>query len=189
MITRKSAICQMFILLVSSLIFLYSCFKARSSKVKSAYIYRDLISEISAMIVPQTDTPGAREAGVGIYIINVVESCLSDTDKRTVLLGLNDLEEYSYNKYSASFIKCSQEQKTMILKHFQKKGQFDNAFLNKVKKKLLGPDFFELIKTLTVNGYCSSKIGATQGLAYEHIPVKYIACTPLLPNQRSWATA
>lgn len=85
MITRKSAICQMFILLVSSLIFLYSCFKARSSKVKNAYIYRDLISEISAMIVPQTDTPGAREAGVGIYIINIVESCLSDVRLQTNL--------------------------------------------------------------------------------------------------------
>lgn len=189
MITRRGAIFKMFMLLVSSSIFLNSCFKTRRGKNGNVDVYRDLISEVSEVIIPQTDTPGAKEAGVSAYIIRVIESCLSDRDKKTILSGLNDVEEYSRNKYSLAFTACSEENKIAVLDHFQNRGSFDNAFLNKVKNRLLGPSFFELIKSITVKGYCTSQIGATQGLAYEHIPISYVACTPLFPNQRSWATA
>jgi hypothetical protein len=60
--------------------------------------------------------------------------------------------------------------------------------LNKINKKLFGESFFFKLKELTIEGYCLSQPGATIGLAYDYIPGKYEGCTPLKPNQKSWAT-
>ncbi|MCH5720423.1 gluconate 2-dehydrogenase subunit 3 family protein [Niabella hibiscisoli] len=60
--------------------------------------------------------------------------------------------------------------------------------LNKVKTKLIGRSFISLLKDMTAIGYCTSELGATKGLAYEAVPVKFIACMPLIQGQKSWAT-
>lgn len=188
MINRKQAIFQITALLVSSMIPLSSCFK-NTKILKVDAKKRILISRIAETIIPKTDTPGANEAGVVTYIVNIIENCLSNRDRTTVLVGLDDVEEYAMRKYSSLFNGCKKKEKIAIIGHFQNKGTFDNAFLNKVRNKLVGPSFFELIKDLSVKAYCTSQTGASQGLAYEHIPVSYQGCVPLLASQRSWATA
>jgi hypothetical protein len=49
--------------------------------------------------------------------------------------------------------------------------------------------FFALLKELTVLGYCTSELGATQGLAYLAVPGEYRGCVGLRPGQKSWATS
>jgi|SRR5690606_31875051 len=149
---------------------------------------KNVLDEISEIIIPKTETPGAKEAGVSMYIISIFEFCLTPRDKKTLLYGFNNLEEHCQKQYSSSFVNCSQDRKIAALGSFQDQGAYKNAFVNKVRNRLLGKRFFELIKDLTVEGYCSSKLGATCGLAYDHIPGNYIACAPLSPNQRGWAT-
>lgn len=188
--TRKNAIGILVSIFITILIAGYTFFRFRSKRtIRNVRYYQDIISEVAETIIPQTDTPGAKRAGVNVYIINVIESCLSVRDQKTILGGLEDVEEYCLKRYSLPFIKCTPEKKISTLEHFRQKGVFENVFLNKVKNKLLGSSFFELIKDLTVTGYCMSEIGAIQGLAYDHTPVTYNACVPLLPDQHSWATA
>lgn len=161
----------------------------KKRKLNNPIIYSGIISEISETIIPATETPGAKDANISKSIIDMIELCLSDHDRRTVLMGLDDTERYAQKVYSSSFGRCTNVEKNAIVNHFQNKGTFDSTFLNKVKNKLLGPSFFSLIKELTIRAYCTSQIGALHGLAYEHIPVSYIGCVPLVSNQRSWATA
>lgn len=188
--TRKNAIAILVSVFIATLIAGYTFFRFRPKRtIRNVRYYQDIISEVAETIIPQTDTPGAKQAGVNAYIINMIESCLSVRDQKTILRGLEDVEEYCRRKYSLPFMECTPEKKISTLEHFRQKGVFENVFLNKIKNKLFGYSFFELIKDLTVTGYCMSKIGAVQGLAYDHIPVTYIACVPLLPDQHSWATA
>ena len=49
------------------------------------------------------------------------------------------------------------------------------------------PYFFRLIKELTVLGYFTSEIGATQSLSHISIPGKYEGCIPLKKDQKSWS--
>jgi hypothetical protein len=44
-----------------------------------------------------------------------------------------------------------------------------------------------MMKGLTVTGYFTSEIGATQALEYLPIPGKFEACIPLKPGQKAWA--
>ena len=47
--------------------------------------------------------------------------------------------------------------------------------------------FFREMKALTVTGFCTSEIGATQVLEYLPIPGKFEGDVPLQPGQKAWA--
>jgi hypothetical protein len=47
--------------------------------------------------------------------------------------------------------------------------------------------FVQTLKGLTVLGYGSSQIGATQALADDQSPGRYRGCIDLAPGQRTWA--
>src|SRR5690554_1988069 len=147
--TRKQAVISLIgscgVLLLGLFHFkFYFYSKARQLKILSDY--KELISEISEIIIPRTNTPGSKDAKIVDYIIRVVKNCVPERDQITLISGLENLEEYSYSKFSLSFLKCSREEQEIILQYFESKGSSLNPFFNKVKRKLLGPSFFEIIK-------------------------------------------
>lgn len=149
---------------------------------------RELIAEIAELIIPETDTPGAKTAGVDRYIIDVLINCNSVKQQNKFYSGLEELEAYALNTYRKEFMHCSSDQKQVVLQYIADHAEYSNRILNKINNKFFGQSFFVKMKSLTVEGYCSSRLGATQGLAYDYIPATFEACTPLEKNQKSWAT-
>lgn len=147
-----------------------------------------VIAELAEMIIPRTDTPGAKDANVHTYIIEVILNCSPVRQQHKFFYGLTDLEKYAQDEYGKDFLRCSEAQKQLILEHSSKNADYSNRILNKINNKIFGQSFFSKLKALTVEGYCHSMAGATQGLAYDYIPGKFEACIPLKPNQKSWAT-
>jgi len=150
--------------------------------------HKELIGALADTIIPTTDSPGAGEAGTGEFIIKMIRDCTERKAQNNFISGLNDLAEYTQSNYKKTFVQCSSSERNAILAHFEMAGQRDRGVLGKVEKKFLGSSFFEILKKYTVIGYCTSKIGATQALAYDFIPGKYIGSVPLAPNQKAWAT-
>lgn len=148
--------------------------------------YYNLISELVDVIIPPTDTPGAKEALVQDYIVDFMEDCASSKEYNNFINGLIDLQEDCEVKYGNSFEKCSSEQKVEILKSFE--SGMSNGIISKINNKIKGRSFYNILRTLTVEGYCTSSIGATQHLAYRPVPGKYKAITELGANQKAWAT-
>lgn len=149
--------------------------------------YMELISELVDVIIPTTDTPGAKTANVQQYIVNYMEDCASHKEYNNFINGLNELQEECLNTYNSSFETCSMQQKVELIAHLDR--NFDpSGILTKIDTKLRGRSFYNILKTLTIEGYCTSKIGATQHLAYVSIPANYEAITELQPNQKAWAT-
>lgn len=149
---------------------------------------RNIIAELAELIIPATDTPGAKAAGVHDYIINVLVNCNSVKQQRIFFSGIEDLEDYTIKKYNQSFLHAAFIDKYAVLEHFANHAGYSFRILNKINNKLLGEPFYTKLRNLTVEGYCQSQLGATQGLAYDHIPGKYEACIPIKHNQKSWAT-
>jgi len=166
-----------------------SFFNLKRKKVQMpSASFEQIMAEIAEVIIPRTDTPGGKVSHVVQHICIMIEFCISGRDKKMVIVGLNNVDEYSIYKYSVPFINCSDAQKISIVAYFQNKGVFKLPILNDIKRKLVGSSFFEIIKELTVNAYCFSEIGATLGMAYEHVPGLYLGCTSLEPGQHCWAT-
>lgn len=149
---------------------------------------KTLLAELAEVIIPKTDTPGAKDAKVEDFIIGMIKYCTDPRAQHNFLNGLADLEQYALKNYSRDFEVCTAKEKIAILTYYEDKTVYKSNFVNKVNNKFFGVPFFVKLKQLTVEGYCTSRIGAEQGLAYDYIPVRYEACIPLTKNQRSWAT-
>jgi hypothetical protein len=149
---------------------------------------RSIIAELAEIIIPRTDTPGAKDAGVADYVINVMNNCAGDKEKNKFLSGIHEIENYATDKFGKDFLKCSLKEKSHALKYMAEHARYSISILNTINDKYLGTPFYPEFKRLVVEGYCLSKPGATQALAYDYIPGSYKACIPLKPHQKSWAT-
>ena len=147
-----------------------------------------LIAEIAELIIPRTNTPGAKDAKVEDFIINIIEFCSDKTTQKNFLEGLAKLESHALNNYHRDFLQCDHSEKIQILNYLENGAKYNFDILNKVSNKVLGKPFIIKFKELAVEGYCTSQLGATQGLAYDYLPVNFEACIPIQRNQRAWAT-
>jgi hypothetical protein len=150
---------------------------------------KSLVSEISEIIIPKTDTPGAKDAMVGDFIEMMLKDCYAAKDQDRFAEGLKELAE-------KNFLKASPAEQTTILTDMEKNAKEEIAKAGEEKKKYTeagkeytdaGVPFFRLIKELTLLGYFSSEEGATKALEYVPVPGRYDGCIDLTPGQKAWA--
>lgn len=174
---------------VGSILFLspISC-DVKSDEITDTEINR-LIATIADSILPETSTPGALSAGVPAYIMEILQNFFDEKHKQAFLHGLREIQRFARSNYQLAFDDCSKDVKHAILEHFESGANYRFHILNKIRDRLFGPPFINVFKQLTVTGYCTSQIGACEGLAYDAIPGNFESCILIDPNQqRSWAT-
>ena len=130
-----------------------------------------LLAEVADIIIPTTDTPGAKAAGVEKFIVRVMRDCYKKEDQDKFYAGLAKLDADSQTKFGKGFVGLDLVQKNEMVK------------LSTTTDK----PFFQRMKELTVTGYFTSEIGATKALAYLPIPGKFEGCIPLKAGQKAWA--
>ena len=174
------------------------------------------LAEVADIIIPTTKTPGAKAAGVGPFIAMMVKDCYPEDAQKAFVKGLEDLEDRSKKEFKNSFLNISVKEREQLLSKLrdeavaQQKAERDKSEAEKtgaetdvIKKsakeepakpmnakqsKPGEPNFFAIARDLTLLGYFTSEIGATQAYEYLHIPGRYDGCVDLKPGQKVWAT-
>jgi len=148
--------------------------------------HRDIISAIAEIIIPKTNTPGANEANVLAFILLMLADCYSLKQQEAFFTELELFDKAAAQKYGQGFLKCSPpEQEAFVLEEENK-----SLALVKEPSKSLAEEiipFFTILKELTLIGYFTSEIGATQALQYDAVPGQFHGSVPLRPNQKAWA--
>lgn len=153
-----------------------------------------LIAEIAETIVPTTNTPGAKAAGVPNFIKKMLADCCREKYSAYFMKELDGVEADTKTKFSKSFVDASVEQRTEILKIYEKKAKEEAAKFRQEQASwgdstlMSERPFFATMKDLTVTGYFTSEIGCTQALRYEAVPGKYIGDYPYKKGDKAWAT-
>ena len=185
---RREALRQFSLILGSAIVaplasgFLAGCTTSDNSwkpKVLTAD-QNKLVTIVSELIIPQTDTPGAKMARVNEFIDVMVADWFSEKEKKDFLRGLKDMLIYCSNEFKKEFLQCSPEEQTVVLKDLE-----DEFFSAKVKPTLRA-NFFNMIKQFTLIGFYTSEIGATQELRMPLIGL-YSGNEPFDENSRAWA--
>lgn len=181
--------------------FLEGCTPAdRSFSFSLTDNYREIVAQIAEIIIPATDTPGAKEAGVGGFIETMLKDCYSEAQGRHFIKGLEKVEEKSKILGSA-FVNLPSEKQIEVVKAMESDGKSEeeenkkavqiDSETGKEKRDVPAKDpvapFFKIMKELTLFGYFSSEIGMTQELDYVPIPGRYDGCTPLKEGQKAYA--
>lgn len=142
-----------------------------------------MIAEIAELIIPKTTTPGAKEAKVPQFIEMMLVDCYSKEDQKRFYTGLDDLDEQADKTYGNTFLTCKPNEQLALLTKSEAEARSQHT--GRDKKNL---PFFLIMKELTLMGYFTSEIGATQALEYVSVPGRYEGCIDLKPGQKAWAT-
>lgn len=141
------------------------------------------LDEVAETIIPTTDTPGAKAARVGRFMQTMVNDCYKTEDQKIFLEGINMLDKAAKSDFGKDFLSLNAEQRTTLLSKI-------NVELKQYNEKKTDKDpahYFGMFKQLTLLGYFTSEIGATQALRYVAIPGKYEGCVPYKKGDRAWA--
>jgi len=141
----------------------------------------ELVATIAELIIPQTDTPGARAAGVPQFIDLALAEWLDIDDRQRFLAGLTDVDARSRKRFGRDFTACTPDQQTEILTLLDAEVSALRAAESRDDKVEASPSqrFFRMMKRLTLVGYYTSEVGATQELHNPIIPGRYDGCVLL----------
>ena len=135
----------------------------------------ETVATIAEMIIPATDTPGARAAQVHRFVDLLLAEWASDDERAQFLKGLADVDARARTAFGGDFLSATDAQRGTILTQLDAEAQTQTQRGGERGP----PPFFHLMKWVTVYGYCTSEVGATAELHYEIIPGSYDGCTEL----------
>jgi glucoside 3-dehydrogenase (cytochrome c) hitch-hiker subunit len=143
-----------------------------------------LVMEVAEIIIPKTDTPGAKDVGVPGFIDTMLKDCYKKEDQDRFIEGLTAFDDEAKKTYGDSFIYCKPEQQVELVTKVHA-AAIAEAKENKDAKR----PFILMTKELTLLGFFTSEPGATQVLQYVAVPGAYKGCIPLAEagNGKTWA--
>lgn len=140
----------------------------------------ELIATVAEVIIPTTDTPGGRAAGVHRFIDGILTSIYTEAERNHFLAGLADLETRA-RAHGAALATSSPEALVRILRELEAEAIAART-ANTADKS-----FFHELKALTLVGYYRSEIGATQEQKFLVMPGYYKGDVPFEEVGRAWS--
>jgi Gluconate 2-dehydrogenase subunit 3 len=138
---------------------------------RMTYAQDAVLAELCETIIPTTDTPGAKAAGVPVFIKKLLADCYEAKDQKEFAEGLDKLEADTKAKFNKSFADITNAERIEMVKEVEAS-----------KSR-----FWRLAKEMTVFGYFTSEIGCTQALRYEPVPGRYDGNYPYKKGDKAWA--
>jgi len=134
----------------------------------------ETVATMAELIIPATDTPGARAAQVDRFIDLLLAEWATDDDRASFLAGLADVDARAHTAFGTDFLTATEAQRATLLTQLDTEAQE-----RRTAKADAQPPFFQRMKFLTVYGYCTAEVGATAELHCQTIPSSYDACSEL----------
>ena len=116
----------------------------------------DAVVVLTELIIPATDTPGAKAARVNRFIDTVLSRAPS-ADREAFLRGLAWIDDRSRTLFGNDVVGASAAEQTALLTRISDDRQA-------VSEDRIGVDFFRALKSMTIDGYYTSEIGLRQEL-------------------------
>ena len=138
----------------------------------------ELVATLAELIIPTTSTPGGRAARVDAFIDGMLADILSAEERDRFLAGLADVDARAHAAHGVAFVQATPAQQTALLT------TMDLASREAAKGS---HPFFPWIKQLTLVGYYTSEIGASQELKYVHVAGKYDGDVPYSQVGRAYS--
>lgn len=148
------------------------------------------VEDVAEQLLPETDTPGARRAGVAEFIESLVRDVFEESERRAFLAGIAALNAATSQAQGRVFPACTPEEQRSQLERLAA------ATLAELEGKGGDPDaeatdpaarFWLSMRSLTIEGFAQSRLGATLVLAYDPVPGEYRGCVPFESVGKTWA--
>jgi hypothetical protein len=131
----------------------------------------ETVAILAELIIPETDTPGARAAGVSEFIDLMVAEWYTAEERSRFLQGLADVDRRAQAVIGRLFVEAPRSDQEQILSELEGELLTFRRSGGKPEER-----FFHQIKYLTLYGYYTSRVGVEQELHWTAIPGRYDPC-------------
>ena len=144
-----------------------------------------IIGDLSEIILP-----GAKNVGVPAFIDNFIKEVYSREEKEKFIQEMKVFNEGPLESIFRLFTECTPDSQllyTELVHHdaLASVGSISEGWWNNSKAER---PFILKVKELTILGFFTSQVGATQVLQYNAAPGPYQGCVPLSQVGKAWAT-
>jgi hypothetical protein len=130
-----------------------------------------LVQTLTELIIPATDTPGAKATGVDQFIDVMLADWYDPADRQAFLDGLADVDTRSKAATGKAFTDADPVQQAALLTALD-----DELARRRATHQKLDKNFWRNLKWLTLTGYYTSQVGFEQELHARIIPGSYDPC-------------
>ncbi|MBT5072352.1 MAG: gluconate 2-dehydrogenase subunit 3 family protein [Kordiimonadaceae bacterium] len=138
----------------------------------------NLVGDIVGTIIPDTDTLGAKSVNVHYLIDELAANWMSGDERMAFVKDLTVLDERIKRERGASFSELNLADRGAVLDQL---GAEMLANDNGVKH------IYRELRELTIFGYYTSEVGASEELAYDPIPGEFRGCIPFSDVGKTWS--
>lgn len=138
-----------------------------------------VIKRMCDLMIPSTNTPGALDAAVPVFIDRMVGEVYSPEQRTRFADGLDTFEQGSAGEYGASFSELDEMTQTRYMT------SVTESAINTYSAELA---FILIFRELCLTGFCLSEQGSNSVLRYMQTPGKYEPCIPFGEVGKTWAT-
>lgn len=128
-----------------------------------------LVAEIAEILIPKTETSGARDAGVPAFIDTALEALYPAEDQARFKAGLVEFETTA-SAHGRPFLEQQPGARAEVVR------QALEAALAADRKPR---PFILMTRELALLGYFSSQVGITENMEYVAVPTAFHGCVPL----------
>ena len=180
---RRIAIRNMALILGSAVV-LPSCLndKKGNAVVQLKHLKLDadqenLVTNLAETILPKTDTPGAKDLGINLFVFKMIDDCFTKEKQEEFMTGLKAFDDAVNDKYKKSFNECTVAERTAFVNDIEQRSKAAKEKDSKDKDEVAA--FYGMVKQQTVFGYTTSQYFMTKQIVYELVPGRYNAMFPV----------
>lgn len=141
------------------------------------------LDEVAETILPETDTPGAKAAGVGPFMALMVNDVYAPDEQEVFRDGMRTLEEACRAEYGKGFLEAAAAERLALLERIDRE---QHAWME-ARADDAPVHYFRMMKELALLGYFTSEVGYTQAMRYVETPGRFDPCTAHAPGEKAWA--
>jgi hypothetical protein len=138
---------------------------------------------LTDLIIPETDTPGAKAARVNEFIDVILTEWATPEERQNFLQGLEGVDKQSRELFGKDFVDATPVQQVTLLRALDdfaasERGDKPQKHGNTVPEfdTQLRGNFYDIFRGITLHGYYTSEIGFTQELKLQIIPGAQHGC-------------
>lgn len=156
---RREALKRVFIVATGTLLLpssITGCAEHSQLKLKQLFLSRNqelLLEALSDTIIPQTDTPGAKELGVHVFVAKMIDDCFDKEAIEAFESGMETFESISIN--GRGFLELSVQERI--------------RFLEQAHEDVL-TGFLKTVKNQVIEGYMNTEYVMTNLVPYKLVP-------------------
>ncbi|MGB5228247.1 gluconate 2-dehydrogenase subunit 3 family protein [Eudoraea sp.] len=148
----------------------------------------ELISTLVDTLLPKTETPGALDVKVDVFIDLVFAKLFNKAGQDAMIAQMEQFNTNCKEIFGSVFSELSEQDRDAFLKKEEfESGKYNGSVWGTAVGEQKPVGFYRTLKSLALWGYFSSEEIGKNVLNYDPIPGEYLGCIPLKDVGNSWS--